>query len=462
MNNSPEPQPIMPDLTRRDFVKSSSFASAMVALGGVPLFAAEEKKEGANFDSSAVLSTTRVGIIGCNVWGRDILNLLARLKRAEVVAICDHYEATLNRAKDLAPKAEAYSDYKQLLENKNVQAVIVATPSHQHKEIVLAALAAGKHVYCESPMATTIEDARAIARAARDNPRCYFQSGQLLRSDPARHFLLQFIRSGSAGTPIKARAQWHKKNSWRRTSPNAERDKEINWRIQKDISLGLVGEIGVQQLDVLNWMLNVKPNAVTGFGGTLFWQDGRDTDDTVQAVYEYANGMTVNFEATLANSFDSDYEVIYGSDAAVMSRSDKAWMFKETDAPLLGWEVYARKDVFYNETGIALVANASKSAAQGGEAGQNTVVAITPPLEHAIKAFLINADLIGNAVEDFAATFDVKDTKALREFLAGMSKSKEHAAGFKEGYEAAVVAIKGAEAVARRARILIEKDLFEI
>jgi predicted dehydrogenase len=461
MNNSPATQPVLSDLTRRDFVKTSSIAGAMAALGGVELFAADEKKDTGNFDSNAVLSTTKVGVIGCNEWGREILNLLARIPKAEVIAVCDHYEPTLNRAKGLAPKAEPYSDYKKLLENKDVQSVIIATPTHQHKDIVLAALAANKHVYCEAPLANTIEDARIIARAARDNPRSYFQCGQLMRSDPSKHFLLKFVRSGAAGTPIKARAQWHKKNSWRRTSPNEDRNKEVNWRLQKEISVGLVGEIGVQQLDVVNWMLNVKPNAVTGFGGILLWQDGREVDDTVQAIYEYPNGMTCSFEATLANSFDSEHEVIYGSDAAIMARSNKAWMFKETDAPLLGWEVYARKDVFYNETGIALVANASKSADQDTGAGQNTVVPVTPPLEYAIKAFVENADLIGTSVEDFAASFDIKDTKALREYLAGVAGKKD-AAGFKEGFEAAVVAIKGAEAVVKRARIQIPKDLFEI
>ena len=103
--------------------------------------------------ATLLVFTAIFGVIGCGAWGREILTHLATLPRAEVVAVCDHYESFLNRAKNAAPKAEGYLDYEKLLENKDVQAVIVATPTHQHKEIVLAALAANKHVYCEAPLA---------------------------------------------------------------------------------------------------------------------------------------------------------------------------------------------------------------------------------------------------------------------------------------------------------------------
>ena len=462
MNKSPEHQPNASELTRRDFVKSGSLATAMMMLGGVPLIAQEAPKEEGQFDANAVLTRVPVGVIGCGYWGRDILTSLARLPKAEVVAVCETYEPFLRRAKTAAPKAEPYTDYRKVLENKDVKAVIVATPTHQHKEIAIEALKAGKHVYCESPLAASIDDARDIARAAREHPKSYFQSGQLLRSHPHLHFLLPFIRSGAAGTPILARAQWHKKTSWRRISPNPEREKEINWRLQKDKSLGLVGEIGIQQFDMINWFWNRLPTAVTGFGGILFWQDGRDVEDTSQTVFEYAGGRTMYYEATLANSFDSDYEMLYGSDAAVMVRGNRAWMFKEVDSPLLGWEVYARKDSFLNETGIALAANASKIVAQGDKGSAQAAPYADPPVQYALEAFLNNAELIGNAVTDFEATFDGADIKALKEFLAGMEKSKSPAATYQDGYEATVVAIKANEAVQKKQRVKIDKELFEI
>jgi predicted dehydrogenase len=460
MNDLPVSQDGSNDLSRRDFVKNSSFAAAMLAMGGMPLVAQEKKEEPAQFDANAITTKQRIGVIGCGAWGRDIVSILGRLPRAELIAVCDTFEPLAKRAKNNAPKAEVYSDYKKVLENKDIQCVVIATPTHQHKQIVLDALAAGKHVYCESPIANTIDDARAIAKGARDNPRSYFQAGQLLRSHPHHAFVMGFVRSGAAGTPVKARAQWHKKQSWRRAGSDAEREKELNWRLDKSISLGLVGEIGIQQIDMISWMWNKRPVAVTGFGSTTVWQDGRTTDDTVQAIYEYPDGAMLNFEATLGNSFDSDYEILFGSDSAVMLRGNRAWMFKETDSPLLGWEVYARKEVFGNETGIALVANASKST-PGDKGGTLATPFPEPPLYYALENYLENCELIGNSIEDFAASFDVKDTKAMREYLAGV-KGRKPAATALDGYVATVLAIKGAEAVAKRERVKIEKDLFEI
>src|SRR5678809_1612923 len=103
-----------------------------------------------------------------------------------------------------------YTDYRKVLDSKDVQAVFIATPSHHHKEIALAALQAGKHVYCEAPLANSIEDARAIALAAKAVGKVQvFQSGLQLRCEPHRHFLLPFLRAGATGNPVMVRAQWH-------------------------------------------------------------------------------------------------------------------------------------------------------------------------------------------------------------------------------------------------------------
>src|SRR6185436_2380871 len=119
MNNLPEsvPNPFATDFTRREFVKSSSFAAAMSMLGGIPLLA-QEKKEAAPAPGGIEDqgNPVKCAVIGCNIWGREILNMLARFPKADVVGVCDKYEASLKRAKEAAPKAEAYSDYKKVLE----------------------------------------------------------------------------------------------------------------------------------------------------------------------------------------------------------------------------------------------------------------------------------------------------------------------------------------------------------
>jgi predicted dehydrogenase len=324
------------DLNRRNFLKGGSAATFMMLMGGVPIHAAEEKPAGdkgadeTHYKGEA--PPLKFGVIGCGLWAREMLKTLAVMPNAHVVALCDTYGPYLKRASDLAPKAQKFNDCAKLLEEKDVQAVIVATPSHQHKDIVLAALKAGKHVYCEAPLATTIEDARAIAQAAKAHPKLNFQVGLQGRSDKQLYNLCNFVRTGVLGRPLKARSQFHKKMSWRLTSPNPDREKEINWRLARETSLGLVGELGVHQVDVANWYLMGQPVAVTGFGTLVSWKDGRDVPDNVMAVFEYPGGMLFNFESTVGNSFDAEMNMYYGSDCAIMLRERRAWMFKEVDA----------------------------------------------------------------------------------------------------------------------------------
>jgi hypothetical protein len=172
---------------------------------------------------------------------------------------------------------------------------------------------------------------------------------------------------------------------------------------------------------------------------------------------EFPGGVNLMYHATLANSFDAEYEMYHGSDATVMLRDGKAWMFKEVDAPLLGWEVYANKESFYKETGIALRANATKLAAQGTKPGEEPE--LPTPLFSALEVFVGNAVEIGAAVEDFQQGYDVNDVDALREYLGGIKL--QPAAGYKEGLEATVIAIKANEAVLSGRKVSLSDDLFE-
>jgi len=446
------------EVNRRGFLKGGSLAAMMAVMGGVELLgqpAAAEPK---------TVKKVKVGLIGLGPWGREILDQLGRLPQAVVAAICDSYPAMLRRSASKAPGAVPAEDYRAVLADEEIRAVIVATGSHQHRGIAVEALAAGKHVYCEVPLAHSVAEAREIALAAKGAVGQVFQAGLQWRSDPQRHFLLPFIRSGALGRSVKARAQWHKKVSWRSASPSAERERAINWRLSRATSPGLVGEIGIHALEQVGWFLNLQPEAVSGVGSTVFWRDdGRDVPDTVEAVIEYAGGFRLSYQASLASSFESEYELLQGSDATVMMRDGKAWMFKEVDAPLLGWEVYARKDQFYNESGIALKAGGSKQAALGGEAGaEATDASVTafPPLYHALEAFLGNCVETDEAVADFKSLFPSADKKALAASLGTIEFRK--AATYAEGYAATVLALKANEAVVQGARLVLSKDLFEL
>jgi predicted dehydrogenase len=427
------------NINRRDFLRGGSVATLMTMLGGVQITGqTAQPKEATPLDDS---EKVKCAVIGYGLWGREIAATLGRLPQAQVVTICDNYEPFLRRAIKAVPGAGREMDYRKVLENPDIKAVLVATPTHRHREIAVEALKAGKHVYCEAPLATTIDDARAIAKAAKDAAQQYFQAGLLYRSDPQRHFMLPFIRAGAMGKNVMVRAQWHKKQSWRFTSPNPEREKETNWRLNQESSIGLIGEYGMHQVDSAAWFINARPVSVTGFGSVLHWTDGRDVPDTIQAIFEFPGGVNLMYHAT---------------EAAVLLRDGRAWMFKEADAPLLGWEVYAQKDSFYKETGISLRADATKQKAQADAATSATDG--PTPLYSALDAFISNAHETEIAVEDFKDSYDLSDVKALQEYLAGIKKMP--AAGFQEGLEASVIAIKANEAILQGTKINLSSDLF--
>lgn len=451
------------EFNRRDFIKGGSLATLMTMLGGVQMVAPAKAQSATQDDSGR--PKVKCALIGFGSWGRELAATLARVQQADLACICETYDPYIRRAKKAAPKAILEKDYRKVLDNKEIKAVLVATPSHMHREITLAALDAGKHVYCEAPLATTIEDARAIAKAGKAAVKQVFQAGLLYRSDSQRHFMLPFVRAGALGKTVLARAQWHKKQSWRFTSPNPEREQAMNWRLNDPTTIGLIGEYGIHQVDSVAWFLNALPVSVTGYGGVLFWKDGRQVPDTIQAVFEFPNGANLIYDATLANSFDSDYEMYYGSDAAVMLRDGKAWMFKEVDAPLLGWEVYANKTSFYKETGIALDANATKLAEKkkgkaGEGAGSLAATDIPTPIFSALDAFVSNANEVGAAVEDFSSGYDVNDLKALKNYLSTLKL--QPGASYQEGFEATVLAIKANEAIVKGQKIALSKELFDL
>jgi hypothetical protein len=192
----------LPESNRREFLKNTSLATLMTLMGGVELRAQDASKEAPAGEPALTKipppPTVNFGVIGVNEWGREILHQLSLMAYAPVVAVCDNYPHALRKAGEEATKgAKTYADYKDLLADPNVQAVVIATPTGTHREIALAAIAANKHVYCEAPLANTIDDTKAIATAARDAVKIVFQAGLQERSHPQRHFLVPFIRGGA-------------------------------------------------------------------------------------------------------------------------------------------------------------------------------------------------------------------------------------------------------------------------
>jgi predicted dehydrogenase len=411
--------------TRRRFLKQVAGTSALL-LSRRGLGLAEVTPAAARVGPPVGL-----GVIGLGAWGREILSALARLPEASVVAVCDTYAPFHKKALEIAPAAAALADARALIDRPDVEAVVVATPSHRHREVVLAALGAGKHVYCEAPLASSLDDARAIARAAKGS-RSVFQGGLQGHANSLYRHVGQFVKSGVLGTPVAASVHWARKDSWRRVAPTPAREAELNWRLARDSSPGLMGEVAIHQIDLVAEYLRGLPMAVTGFGTTALWKDGRDVPDTAQCVLEYPGGVRVTVEATLASSVGGAHTLVRGSNSSLMLRERRAWLLKEADSPLLGWEVYAHKDTVLEESGIALVADSTKILAAGEEPGQSSREPARDPLHLAFEGF-----------------------------LAAVRGGQAPACGAREAYQATAVALQAEAAARAGTRVVVAPESLE-
>jgi predicted dehydrogenase len=416
------------NVNRRDFLRGVTLTSLGMAVAAEEILISEASAQ----DAPAGAPVT-CAVIGLGPRGREILASLAKVPGAPVAAICDTYTspAYIKRSTDIVASAAVQTDYRKVLESKDIQAVFVATPSHLHKQIVLDALAAGKHVYCEAPLASSIEDAKAIATAA-GGAKTIFQTGLQYRANKMHNHVRNFL--GDMGKPTAGRAQWRRKTTWKAAAPTPEREREQSWRLFKASSLGLPGEVGIHQFDMFCWYLKALPVAVTAMGGVMArGGDGMEVPDTMQAVLEFPGGLRVAYDATITNSFDGAFETLLGPNFAMLIRDQRGWMFKETDSPLLGWEVYARKDKLGDETGIALVADATKLISQGKEPGK------------------VGADLTKTALY-----------QSVDAFLGSVRTNKKPAADALVGYQANVLAAKVQEAALAGGRVELPADVFNL
>lgn len=328
-----------------------------------------------------------VAVVGTGRQGRAIITELAKIDGAKVSAVCDSNAARLKNGLERAPGAEGFSDHRTLLEKRrDLDAVIVATPTHLHRAIAEDALQAGKHLYCEAPLAHTVEEARAIVAAAEAAKTRVFMAGFQGRSNPVYQLARTFYRTDAFRDFIGATTHFHRKTSWRFPSPDGAAEKAVNWRLDPEVSTGLVGEIGAQQLDVVQWFRNRLPTSVSGGGAILFHKDGRTVPDTVHATLGFGDGTAMTFEASLANSYGGQHEVLRGTNGTFHLAWTHGWMFKEIDAATLGWEVYALRQQFHQDEGIIVIADATKLAAVGQlKAGIGLPY---PPLYYALGDFL--------------------------------------------------------------------------
>ena len=366
----------MTETDRRTFLKTTGQALAVMSMMPAWAFAADVELK----------NELSVAIIGMGRQGRAIAGELQKIKGVKIAAVCDVDPGRLRSGARRVAGAATFEDAGKLLsEATDVKAVFIATPTHTHRAIVEASVAAGKHVYCEAPLASTVEDCRAIAAATR-GASTVCVAGLLARSNPVYKLARTFFRSDSVRELVAMRAQSNEKTTWRSPAPDPAREKALNWRLDPELSIGLAGELGTHQFDVFHYYRDVYPTSVTGHGSIQLHKDGRKVNDTIAAMLGFDDGTVLQYAATLGNSYEGTHEVFYGSNAAIKLAWSHGWMFKEADAPTQGWEVYANRQRFHNEEGITLIADATQLASQGKlESG---VGLPNPPLYYGLGDFL--------------------------------------------------------------------------
>jgi myo-inositol 2-dehydrogenase / D-chiro-inositol 1-dehydrogenase len=235
----------------------------------------------------------RTGHIGTGNRGSYDLKAVLEQPNVKVVAVCDIKPDRLDKAATLAArdKPETMTDYRRLLARKDIDAVYIATPCDLHVEMAIAALEAGKHVYCEKPAGITAASVRDLVRAARA-AKTVFQIGQQMRSNAGLRQTIDKIHEGAAGKIIMLKAQRHAGADLDHDGPSKD------WFFNAKRSGDVIVEMAVHNLDACNWIIGSRPERAAGFGGTLLWKDdppGRTNMDGYTLSYDYANGVKMSF-----------------------------------------------------------------------------------------------------------------------------------------------------------------------
>jgi predicted dehydrogenase len=302
-------------ITRRAFVSSTVASTVAYA-------ASRDRIQGAN-------SRLRVGVIGCGglARGAHIPALLGmkNTDNVEIVAVCDVYQRNL----DLGVKAtgaKAYTDYRQILDSKDIDYVTIVTPEHWHARMTLDAADAGKHIYCEKPMTWSIEEGKKVVKKI-EQTGVKMQVGVQGMSDDSYETARKYIKEGAIGKVVQAQIDYSRNhrddfwvgrmdpdvkpgvnldwNAWLGSAPKRpfDPDRFFHWRRYWDYSGGIATDLFVHRLTRLLKAIDLKfPEKVVATGGKWqFSSSVAEIPDTFNMICDYPGGPTVICISSMAN-----------------------------------------------------------------------------------------------------------------------------------------------------------------
>jgi predicted dehydrogenase len=312
-----------PDLSRRSFVLTTAGAAITAA-------PAVQSALGAS-------DMINVGFIGAGARGYYLMQMLYQgpSELAQVTAVCEAYSGNLTRGVERVKTmggnaAKSYTDYRELLADPSIDAVVIATPEHLHHSMTLAAIKARKHAYVEKPIAHTVEEGAEVVKAAQNYDRV-IQIGTQNRSNPLYQQAKDMVGSGMIGDVHYVRAFWYRNfpsgttpAAWRYVIPDDASEKTCDWakflgpapkrpfdkqryfqwRNYWDYSGGISTDLLVHQTDISNYVLGkAVPVSCMATGGILVWgpPDDREAPDTLSAIYKYADKFHLNYSCFFGN-----------------------------------------------------------------------------------------------------------------------------------------------------------------
>ncbi len=304
---------------RRSFLRQSAltaggFLAGSALMKGHSLFSPAEK--------------LKVGVIGTGDRGTGLINLMNGIGSFDIRAVADPLPFRLEKALKQAPGAKGYENHTQLLEHKDLDAVLIATPFSTHDEVAIAAMEAGLHIYCEKTMVKGIREIQQVLEKAAGTDRI-FQTGHQYHSSLLYRKVREIIQYGYIGEITAFHCQWNRNGDWRRPVPDPRYERMINWRMYREYSGGLVAELMSHQIDFINWVTESHPAKFSGFGGIDHWKDGRETYDNIHLLMEYPSGLDASFSCTTTNGFE-DYQIrVLGSKGTIILSYDHAEIYAE-------------------------------------------------------------------------------------------------------------------------------------
>jgi len=316
-------------IARRDFLKQAAIGTAaLMVLPPSTVLGANDR--------------VRVGMIGVGGRGNELLNQIIAVPNVDLVAMADIYTRRRDEAKAKVPSIKTFDDHRRMLEQKEIDAVIIASPLHIHARHFIDSLAAGKDIYSEKTMTWSIKEAEDCLNAAKKSDRVV-QIGLQHESDGSLADAKQWIKDGYVGkvTMVESwmsRNTKHGQGQWVRAVPadcnpaNVNWDaflngrktrafdanKFINWRLFWEFSGGNVTENMVHQIAWIMSALDLKvPTAAFMSGGVFSEKDGREVPDTISVTLEFPQEIIVNWQSTFSNSHYGLGERILGSDGTI-------------------------------------------------------------------------------------------------------------------------------------------------